>query len=133
MKPTRVAAAAAVALATIGALRLAQAQQPGFKRTELQRHDLGVQGREVVQARADFDQGASIGKHTHPGEEIGYLLEGSLEVQIEGKPATTLKAGDVFFVPAGTVHQAKNVGSGTARVLATYVVEKGKPLASMMK
>ena len=133
MKPTRVAAAAAVALATIGALRLAQAQQPGFKRTELQRHDLGVQGREVVQARADFDQGASIGKHTHPGEEIGYLLEGSLEVQIEGKPATTLKAGDVFFVAAGTVHQAKNVGSGTARVLATYVVEKGKPLASMMK
>jgi len=133
MKATRVAAAAAVALGTVWALRAAQAQQPGFKRTELQRHDLNVQGREVVQARADFDTGASIGKHTHPGEEIAYVLEGTLEVQIEGKPAMTLKAGDVFFIPAGTVHAAKNAGSGTARVLATYVVEKGKPLAAMVK
>jgi quercetin dioxygenase-like cupin family protein len=134
MKAMRVAAVAvAVGLGTIGALRLAHAQQPGFKRTELQRHDLGIPGREVVQARADFDAGAVIGKHTHPGEEIGYVLEGTLEFQIEGKPTTTLKAGEVFFVPAGTVHAAKNVGSGGAKVLATYLVEKGKPLASMVK
>jgi quercetin dioxygenase-like cupin family protein len=132
MKATRIVAAAALALTTIWALRVAQAQT-GFKRTELQRHDVGVQGREVVQTRAEFDAGGSIGKHTHPGEEISYVLEGSLELQIEGKPPTTLKAGDVFFVPAGTVHAARNAGSGSAKILATYVVEKGKPLATMVK
>jgi quercetin dioxygenase-like cupin family protein len=133
MKPTRLFAVAVLIVGSVSVLRLAQAQQPGFKRTELQRHDLSAPGREVVQARADFDPGAAIGKHTHPGEEIGYLLEGTLELQIEGKPPRTLKAGDVFFVPAGTVHAAKNVGSGNAKVLATYVAEKGKPLASMVK
>jgi quercetin dioxygenase-like cupin family protein len=110
-----------------------KAQQPGFKRIELQRHDLGIPGREVVQARAEFDPGASIGKHTHPGEEFGYILEGSLEFEIAGKPNATLKAGETFFIPPGTVHAAKNVGNGPAKVLATYVVEKGKPLATMVK
>jgi quercetin dioxygenase-like cupin family protein len=135
MNRTRLTTALAAAVALSGALaiRSLHAQQTGFKRVELQRHDIGVQGREVVQTRAEFDAGGSIGKHTHPGEEFGYLLEGNLEVQIEGKPAATLKAGDAFFVPAGTVHAAKNVGSGAAKVLATYVVEKGKPLASMIK
>jgi quercetin dioxygenase-like cupin family protein len=121
-----------VALGTIWGLRVAQAQT-GFKRTELQRHDVSAQGREVVQTRVEFDAGGNIGKHTHPGEEISYVLEGSLELQVEGKPPTTLKAGEVFFVPAGTVHAARNAGSGTTKVLATYVVEKGKPLASMVK
>jgi oxalate decarboxylase/phosphoglucose isomerase-like protein (cupin superfamily) len=68
-------------------------------------------------------------RHTHPGEEIIYVLEGLLEYQVEGKPPVTLKAGDVLFIPAGTVHAAKNVGSGNAAELATYVVEKGKPLS----
>jgi quercetin dioxygenase-like cupin family protein len=132
MRATRIAAAAALALGTIWALHVAQAQT-GFKRAELQRHDLSVQGREVVQTRAEFDAGGSIGKHTHPGEEISYVLEGSLELQVEGKPPTTLKAGEVFFVPAGTVHAARNAGSGSTKILATYVVEKGKPLATMVK
>ena len=67
-------------------------------------------------------------KHSHPGEEIVYVLEGSLEYEVEGKPPVTLKAGDVLFVPAGAVHSAKNVGSGNGAELATYIVEKGKPL-----
>ena len=112
---------------------MARAQQPGTNRTDLQRHDLSVPGREVVQARVDFDRGAAFGKHTHPGEEIIYVLEGSLEYQVEGKPPMTLKAGDVLLIPAGTIHAAKNVGSGTAKELATYVVEKGKPLVVMVK
>jgi quercetin dioxygenase-like cupin family protein len=99
----------------------------------LQRHDLGTTGREAVQVRVDFEPGAAFGKHTHPGEEIIYVLEGSLEYQVEGKPPVTLKAGDVFFVPAGTIHAAKNVGSTTAAELATYVVEKGKPLLTLAK
>ena len=114
-------------------LHVAQAQQPGIKRTDLQRHDLSVPGREVVQARVELDPGVEFGKHWHPGEEIIYVLEGSLEYQVEGKPPVTLKAGDVLFIPAGTIHTAKNVGSGPGAELATYVVEKGKPLVVMVK
>ena len=66
--------------------------------------------------------------HSHPGEEILYVLEGTFEYEVEGKPPVTLKPGDVFFIPAGTIHSAKNVGSGNGAELATYFVEKGKPL-----
>jgi quercetin dioxygenase-like cupin family protein len=112
---------------------VAQAQQAGTKRTDLQRHDLSVPGREVVQVRVDFDPGYVSPKHTHPGEEIIYVLEGSLEYEVEGKPPVTLKAGEVLFIPAGTIHAAKNVGSGNRAELATYVVEKGKPLVVLVK
>jgi quercetin dioxygenase-like cupin family protein len=130
---TMIAAGGALALAGVWATGSLKAQQPGFKRVELQKHDLGVPGREVVQARAEFDPGASVGKHTHPGEEFGYILEGTLEFEIAGKPNATLKAGDTFFIPPETIHAAKNVGSAPAKVLATYVVEKGKPLSTMVK
>jgi quercetin dioxygenase-like cupin family protein len=113
------------------ALHAARAQQPGIRRTDLQRHDLGVPGREVIQVRVELDPGVSSGKHKHPGEEIVYVLEGSLEYQVEGKPPVTLKAGDVLFIPSGTIHAAKNVGSGNGAELATYIVEKGKPLVVM--
>ena len=124
---------ATVALAAFTIPGSALAQQAGIKRTDIQRHDLSVPGREVVQARIDFDPGVAFGKHSHPGEEIIYVLEGSLEYQVEGKPPVTLKAGDVLFIPAGTIHAAKNVGSSTAAELATYVVEKGKPLLVLVK
>jgi quercetin dioxygenase-like cupin family protein len=109
------------------------AQQAGIGRVDLQRHDLSAAGREAVQVRVDFEPGAVFGNHTHPGEEIIYVLEGSLEYQVEGKPTMTLKAGDVLFIPAGTVHAAKNVGSGPAKELATYVLEKGKPPLTLVK
>jgi quercetin dioxygenase-like cupin family protein len=115
------------------ALQGLRAQQPGIKRVDLQRHDLSAPGREVVQTRVEFDPGVESGKHWHPGEEIVYVLEGSLEYQVEGKPPVTLKAGDVLFIPAGTVHAAKNVGSEHGAELATYVVDKGKPLVVMVK
>jgi quercetin dioxygenase-like cupin family protein len=83
--------------------------------------------------RVDFDSGYVSPKHTHPGEEIIYVLEGTLEYQVEGKPPVTLKPGDVLFIPAGTIHAAKNVGSGNGAELATYVVEKGKPLITLVK
>lgn len=109
------------------------AQQPGIKRTELQRHDLSTPGHETVQARIDFAPGTAFGKHKHPGEEIIYVLEGTLQYQIKGKAPVTLKAGQVLFIPAGTVHTAKNVGNTEAQELATYVVEKGKPLVVLTK
>ena len=115
------------------ALYAAQVQQPGIKRTDALRHDLGVPGREVIQVRVDFAPGAAFGRHSHPGVEIAYVLEGSLEYQFDGKAPATLKAGDALFIPAGTIHSAKNVGSGNGAELATYIVEKGKPLVVLAK
>src|SRR5215813_3840262 len=110
----------------------AHAQPPGTQRTDLQRHDLSAPGREVVQVRVDFDPGYVAPMHTHPGEEIIYVIEGTLEYEIGGK-VTRVKAGDVLFVPAGTPHTAKNIGTTHAAELATYVVEKGKPLLTPVK
>ncbi len=112
MKTARIMAVAVLIVGSGLALHVARAQQVGSKRTDLQRHDLSVPGREVVQARVEIDPGVTSPRHWHPGEEIIYVLEGSLEYQIEGKPPVTLKAGDVFFIPARTIHAAKNVGSG---------------------
>ena len=120
--------AAALIVASALAPHAVLAQQQGVKRTDLQRHDLSVPGREVIQVRVELAPGVAFPKHSHPGEEIVYVLEGSLEYEVEGKPPVTLKAGDVLFVPAGTIHSAKNVGSGNGAELATYIVEKGKPL-----
>ena len=114
-------------------MQVAQSQQPGVTRTDLLRRDLGVPGREVVQVRVDFAPGVAFPPHSHPGEEIAYVIEGLLEYRLEGKPPVTLKAGEVLFIPAGTIHAAKNVGSGNAAELATYIVEKGKPLVALVK
>jgi quercetin dioxygenase-like cupin family protein len=124
MKTTRIIGVTVLMVASGLALHAAQVQQPGIKRTDLLRHDLSVPGREVVQVRVDFAPGVAFGKHSHPGEEIAYVLEGSLEYQVEGKPPVTLKAGEVLFIPAGTVHAAKNVGSVNGAELATYLVER---------
>jgi quercetin dioxygenase-like cupin family protein len=122
-----VTVAAVVASALV--LHVAWAQQAGIKRIDLQRHDLSVPGREVVQTIVELEPGVTSARHTHPGEEIVYVLEGApLEYQVEGRPSVTLKPGDVLFIPAGAVHAAKNVGDRKGVELATYIVEKGKPL-----
>ena len=126
MKKTMIAAGFA-AFAIAGAVL---AQQAGFTRTALQTQDLSIPGKVVVQARAEFEPGVAAGRHTHPGEEMGYVIEGQLELLIDGQPPKIIKAGEVFFVPAGLVHDGKNTGSSKAKVLATYVVEKGKPVAT---
>ena len=133
MKARGIIAVLALTAGSGVALHATVAQQSGIKRTDLQRHDLGVPGREVIQVRVDFAPGSAFGNHWHPGEEIVYVIEGSLEYQVEGKPAKTLKAGEVLFIPARTVHAAKNVGSDNGAELATYVVEKGKPLVVTAK
>ena len=116
------------------ALHVTLAQkQADIKRTDLQRHDLSVTGREVVQVRVDIPSGTSFPKHSHPGEEVVYMIEGVLEYQLEGRPPVTLNAGEVLFIPAGTVHAVKNVGSANGAELATYIVEKGKPLLTLAK
>jgi len=109
------------------------AQQSGIKRTDLQKHDLSVPGYETVQAKIDFDAHSAFGKHSHPGEEVIYVLEGSLEYEVEGKGTVTLKAGEVLFIPAGVVHAARNNTNAKASELATYIVEKGKPVLVLKK
>jgi quercetin dioxygenase-like cupin family protein len=133
MEKTRIMAVVVLIVASSLALYAAQVQQPGIKRTDALRHDLDVPGREVVQVRVDFAPGVAFGKHSHPGAEIAYVLEGTLEYQLDGKPQVTLKAGEALFIPAGTVHSAKNVGSSNAAELATYIVEKGKPLLTVVE
>ena len=128
MQATRAMAVAVLIAASGLALRSTPAQQQGVKRTELQRYDLSVPGREVIQVRVDLDPGVTFPRHSHPGEEIIYVLDGVWEYEVEGKGAVTLDAGDVLFIPAGTIHAAKNVGNAKGSELATYIVEKGKPL-----
>jgi quercetin dioxygenase-like cupin family protein len=129
MRTTRFGLWAAIGVASALLLSVAQAQQVGIRRIDLQRHDLSAPGREVVQTIVELDPGVRSSRHTHPGEEIVYVLEGApLEYEVEGKPKVTLKPGDVLFIPAGTAHAARNVGNRRGAELATYIVEKGKPL-----
>jgi quercetin dioxygenase-like cupin family protein len=108
-------------------------QPPGITRTDLQRHDLSMPGREVIQNRVEISPEAPLFKHFHPGEEVIYVLEGTLEYQIEGQPPITVNAGEALTVPAEAIHAVRNVGAGRGAELATYVVEKGKPLITVVE
>ena len=136
MKKNKVIIAIVIAvtgLISFGLPNVSHAQIKGVYRNDLQRHDLGIAGREVVQARVDIDAGVIAPKHSHPGEEIVYLIEGILEYSLEGKAPVRLKAGEVLFIPAGVIHSAKNVGKVKGSELATYIVEKEKPLVTYLK
>ena len=102
-----------------------------LERTEVQRAVLSVPGREVVQVLTLIPVGVESGWHTHPGEEVGYILAGTVEMRIEGRPTLLLQAGDGFLVPPRTPHNARDVGPGTGRMLSTYIVEIGQPLATL--
>lgn len=131
MKMHRILAAAAL-IATISlAPHMTRSQEVSLgdiKRTPLMKEELSIPGREVVQVRVDFPEGVFAVRHSHPGEELVYVIEGVLEYRLDGRPPVTVKAGDVLLIPYGTPHAVKNVGSGNAAELATYIVEKGKPL-----
>jgi quercetin dioxygenase-like cupin family protein len=106
----------------------AMAQSSGIKRTPLQKIDY-PDGYTVVTAIAEVPAGGAAGRHTHPGIETGYVLEGELELVIDGKPPVMVKAGESYQIPAGVVHDAK-AGDKPFKVLTIYVVDKSKPLAS---
>jgi quercetin dioxygenase-like cupin family protein len=118
----------AAALVTAVAVSAATPTPSGVTRTDLQRHDLSIASHETVQARIDIAPGAVAPWHRHPGEEVIYIIEGTLEYQLEGQPPVTLKAGEVLFVPANVAHMARNRTAENGAELATYIVEKGKPL-----
>ena len=106
------------------------AQNPGIQRTIVKRQDVSVPNREAVVARVEIAPGAFVGRHTHPGEEISYVMDGEGEILIEGQPPLKVKAGDAFIVPSGAKHDAHNTGSVPIHLAAVYLVEKGKPMAT---
>lgn len=118
----------AAILFTAGAASAATPTPSGVTRTDLQRHDLSIAGRETIQARIDIAPDGVAPWHRHPGEEVIYVIEGTLEYQLEGQPPVTVTAGQVLFVPAGVAHMARNRTDRNGAELATYIVEKGKPL-----
>ena len=106
------------------------AQASGLTRTLVGRADVSVPGREAVVARVEVSPGTYAGRHTHPGDEISYVLEGEAELLIDGQPPRIVKAGESFVIPAGVIHDAHNATDKPIKLVGVYVVEKGKPLAS---
>jgi quercetin dioxygenase-like cupin family protein len=100
-------------------------------RTEVQRGASSVPGREIVQVLTEIPVGVSSGWHTHPGEEVGYIVAGTVEMQVEGQQTRVLRAGDGFLIPPRTPHDARDIGPGTGRMLSTYLVEIGEPLSTL--
>lgn len=133
MSSFRVVALTLLAGVCTVAVTLALGQLAGTRRFDVLRHDLPIPGREVVQSRVEIDPGVTSARHWHPGEEIAFVLEGTLEYRLEGKAPVTLKAGEALFIPANTPHTAKNVGTGKAAELATYLVDKNKPLSVVVQ
>jgi quercetin dioxygenase-like cupin family protein len=103
-----------------------------LKRTELQHRASSIPGREIVQVLTEIPAGVESGWHVHPGEEVGYILAGTVEMMIEGQPTLTLHAGDPFLMPPRVPHNALDVGPETGRMLSTYIVEIGQPLATFV-
>lgn len=110
----------------------AQPRPAGTTRLDLQRHDLSIPGREMLQALVSLAPGASFPRHRHPGEEVIYVTQGTIEYEIAGR-LVTVKAGEVLFIPYGVVHAARNPGNVPAAELATYILEKGKPLTEFVQ
>jgi quercetin dioxygenase-like cupin family protein len=133
MKASHIAATLLFALAGSSTFQAAHAQQLNTHRTQLSRHNISIPGYEEIQLRVDLDPGVTAPRHRHPGEEIIYVIQGTMEYFVDGQPPVTLKAGDVLFMPKGVVHSAKNVGTTDAAELGTYIVPIGQPLVDVVK
>lgn len=122
-----------IAAALTGALALSAQQPPTVSRNIVLKQDMTIPDREGVMAWVELPPGAAEGKHTHPAEVFAFVLEGAITLESEGYPTTTLKAGDVFRIAPGKVHQAINNGTVTAKLAAVFVAEKGKPLTTKVQ
>jgi quercetin dioxygenase-like cupin family protein len=104
-----------------------------LKRTEIQHAASSIPGREIVQVLTEIPAGVESGWHQHPGEEVGYIVAGTVQMEIDGRPTLTLRAGDGFLIPPATPHNALDLGPETGRMLSTYIVEVGAPIATFTK
>jgi quercetin dioxygenase-like cupin family protein len=100
-----------------------------LERTEVQRGHSSIPGREIVQVLTVIPVGVESGWHTHPGEEVGYLLAGTIQMMIKDQETLIVRAGEGFLIPPNTPHNALDLGPETGRMLSTYIVEVGKPMA----
>ena len=103
-----------------------------LRRTEIQHSGSSIPGRDIVQVLTEIPAGVESGWHTHPGEEVGYILAGTVRMMIDGRGTLTLTAGDGFLIPPRTPHTALDVGPGPGRLLSTYLVEAGQPVATLV-
>jgi quercetin dioxygenase-like cupin family protein len=115
---------------TLGQSEPADALAATLKRTEVQRGPLSIPGREMVQVRTEIPVGVASGWHTHPGEEVGYIVAGTVQMEIRDQPTVVLQAGDGFLIPPRVPHNATDLGPETGQMLSTYIVEIGQPIAS---
>jgi quercetin dioxygenase-like cupin family protein len=102
-----------------------------FERRELQRFSSPIPGWEVVQSLAEIPEGVASGRHSHPGPEVGYIVRGDVAMEFDERPVLTLRTGDPFMIPPGVVHNARNIGTVTTKMLSTYVVDEAHPLATL--
>jgi quercetin dioxygenase-like cupin family protein len=102
-----------------------------LQRTEIQRSTSSIPGRIIVQVRTEIPEGVASGWHLHPGEEVGYIVAGTVRMEIRDQPTLTLHAGDGFLIPPRTPHNATDLGPGTGQMLSTYIVESGEPISSL--
>ena len=119
-----------VGAVVLTAASLIVAQTPAITRTMVTKADVSVPGREAVVARVEIAPGGVAGWHTHPGDEISYVMDGAATLMVAGQPPRQISAGEGFVIPAGVVHNAKNDGATAIKLVGVYVVEKGQPLAT---
>jgi quercetin dioxygenase-like cupin family protein len=115
------------AAAVLAVLSVSGAQPPAAKFSELQRRAIPGTELEGVTTVAEIPPGATSKRHSHPGEDFGYLIEGTIVLMVDGEPPVTVHAGEVFFTERGRIHNARNIGTTTARAVDTYVIDRGKP------
>src|SRR5688572_13342446 len=125
------------ALVMLGVSASAQTNAPDelsarLVRREVQRAPLSIPGREVVQVETEIPSGVASGWHVHPGEEVGYIVAGEVEMIVAGRQTIVLRAGDGFLIPPRTPHNARDIGPETGRMLSTYIVETGQPLSTFV-
>jgi len=104
---------------------------PAFKRTELQRFPSPLPGWEIVQTLVEIPEAIASGRHSHPGPEVGYIVRGDVAMEFDNRPTLTLRTGDPFHIPPGVIHNARNIGTVTTKMLSTYVVDETKPLTTV--
>jgi quercetin dioxygenase-like cupin family protein len=101
-----------------------------FKRTELQRVASHIPGTLIVQGLAEIPEGVASGRHSHPGEEVGYIVRGDVAMEFDDRPTIELHTGDPFLIPPNTIHNARNIGTVTTKMLSTYFIDETKPVAT---
>ena len=102
-----------------------------FKRTELQRFPSPAPGWEIAQTLVKIPEGVASGRHNHSGPEVGYIVRGDVAMEFDDRPTLTLRTGDPFMIPTGVIHNARNIGTVTTKMLSSFVFDETQPLSTV--